>query len=189
MPHSPKDLGESLSLIGRASQDMLREAIISFHNLELSGEERVWAIAGAVAGTAVSRYRRCIGRYLDAVKIWGIMVALDAASRPPRLDGPPSPLLVGAAIAQLLTDADDIQDVMIAAGTPIRARMAVELMLFAQLIGRYDVKTIYLALHAITVATALEDFEVGQLIEVPLHTVRAAIRTDRLEALAACGTA
>jgi hypothetical protein len=182
-------IDKTLTNIGREPRDLLFETLLAFDNLGLSDEEEICAIASAIASNAAGTHRRHVGRYLDAIKVWAVEMAVDAASPPPRLHSLPVPESVVEGIELLLSGTRDLLDALEAADVGLQDRLVAELTLYTRLLKRHDVNTINLALFQVTEATALTSYRPGEMLAVPLRETRTLTRTDRLEELSVRGTA
>ena len=182
-------IDRALSNIGREPRDLLFEIILAFDNLGLSDEEEICAIATAIASNAAGTHRRHVSRYLDAIKVWAIEMAVDAASPPPRVDSLPVPESVAEGTDILLSGTRELLDALETADATLQDRLVVELTLYTRLLKRHDVNTINLALHRVTEATTMRGFQPGEMIAVPLRETHTLSRTDRLEDLMVRGTA
>jgi len=182
-------IDKTLSNIGREPRDLLFETLLAFDNLGLSDEEEICAIASALASNAAGTHRRHVARYLDAIKVWAVEMAVDAASPPPRLHSLPAAESVAEGIDLLLAGTRDLLDALEAADVGLQDRLVAELTLYTRLLKRHDVNTINLALYQVTEATALTSFRPGEMVEVPLRETRTVCRTDKLEDLMVRGTA
>jgi hypothetical protein len=182
-------IDKTLLNIGREPRDLLFETIMAFDNLGLSDEEEICAIASAIASNAAGTHRRHVARYIDAIKVWAIEMAVDAASPPPRLHSLPVPESVAEGTDLLLGGTRELLDALEEAQVALQDRLVTELTLYTRLLKRHDVNTINLALYRVTEATAAASFKPGELVAVPLRETRTLVRTDRLEDLMVRGTA
>jgi hypothetical protein len=179
----------TLSNIGREPRDLLFETIVAFDNLGLTDEEEICAIASALASNATGTHRRHVARYLDAIKVWAIEMAIDAAPAPPRVYSLPAPESVAEGTDLLLDGTRELHEALEEADATLKDRLVAELTLYTRLLKRHDVNTINLALNQVTAAAAQPSFKPGELVAVPLRETHALARTDRLEDLIARGTA
>jgi hypothetical protein len=162
---------------------------LDFDNLGLSAEEEICAIASAIASNAAGPHRTHVARYLDAIKVWAVEMAVAAASPPPRLHRLPIPESVVEGTDLLRTGTHELLEALEAANVGLQDRLVAELALYARLLKRHDVNTINIALCRVTEATASNTFKPGELVAVPLRESHAVARTDRLEDLMVRGTA
>ncbi|MEA2756481.1 MAG: hypothetical protein QOJ54_2770 [Aliidongia sp.] len=182
-------IDQTLSNIGREPCDLLFETIVAFDNLGLSDEEEICAIASALASNAAGPHRRHVARYIEAIKVWAVEMAVDAASPPPRLYSLPTPESVAEGTDLLVGATRELIEVLEQTQATLQDRLVAELTLYTRLLKRHDVNTINLALHQVTEAAALAGFKPGIMVAVPLRETRALTRTDRLEDLMVRGTA
>jgi hypothetical protein len=182
-------IDRTLLNIGREPRDRLFETILAFDNLGLSDEEEICAIASAIASNAAGMHRRHVARYLDAIKVWAVEMAVDAASPPPRLHSLPEPESVAEGTDLLISGTSELLEALEAAEVTLQDRLVAELTLYTRLLKRHDVNTINIALYRVTEATALHDFKPGELVAVPLRESHQIGRADRLEDLMVRGTA
>lgn len=182
-------IDRTLLNIGREPRDLLFETLLAFDNLGLSDEEEICAVASAIAANAAGAHRRHVARYLDAIKVWAIEMAVDAASPPPRLYSLPAAESVAEGTDLLLAGTQELLDALQAADVSLQDRLVAELTLYTRLLKRHDVNTINLALYRVAEAIAGAGFKQGELVAVPLRETRPIERTDRLEDMMVRGTA
>jgi hypothetical protein len=182
-------IDRTLLNIGREPRDLLFETIVAFDNLGLSDEEEICAIASALATNAAGTHRRHVARYLDAIKVWAIEMAMDASSPPPRVYATPVPESVAEGADLLLDGTRELLDALEVADASLQDRLVAELTLYTRLLKRHDVNTINLVLHRVAEAMAVMSYRPGELVAVPLREARMTTRTDRLEELTIRGTA
>src|SRR6476620_1707055 len=75
----------ALQAVGPATGDRLRDIIVDFDGLNLIEEERLAAVATAIAATACTHHARHKAVYLDAVRTWSLEIAAELRPAPPRL--------------------------------------------------------------------------------------------------------
>src|SRR5215469_11924965 len=74
----------ALAAVGRETEDQLRDVSADFEALKLADEERVSALATAIATIAVQYHKRHVSAYLEAVRTWSIEIA--ELLQPPRTE-------------------------------------------------------------------------------------------------------
>lgn len=182
-------IDRTLSNIGRTPRDVLLETLASFENFGLPDEERVAAIATAVAASAVSYHGRHTAKFLDAVQVWALEAA-DCGSPPvPRISYAPEPSTIMEAGEILLSGLDSLLDALKGAEVPLQDRVVSELALYTRLLGQHDVNTILLVVGAVGEAIADPDFTAGTIVTVALRDPAPFDRTADLSTIQTRGVA
>ncbi|HEY0523930.1 MAG TPA: hypothetical protein VGD08_11100 [Stellaceae bacterium] len=180
----------ALQAVGPATEDRLRDVIADFNGMNLSGEERLAAMATAVAATAATHHRRHKEVYLDAVKTWSLEIAAELQPPPLRLRRPADTDAVGEAAELLAAGIDSLIEMMMQRSIRTQDRLVTELALVARLLGQHDANTIHQTLHAIASALASEVYMPGEIVMVPLRDAAKPLsRESVLESLAPRGCA
>ena len=65
-------IDRTLHNIGQTARGVLRETVSAFDMMPMSDEERLSAIATALAARAILHHGKHIARFLDAVRIWAL---------------------------------------------------------------------------------------------------------------------
>jgi hypothetical protein len=159
----------ALTAAGPATADRVRGLIAEFECVSLSDEERLTAIASAIAAIACTQHRRHKPVYLDAVKTWSLEIAAEQHPAPLRLRQRVEVERVEDAADLLTTGVDTLVESM--ATLPIRTqdRVVTELSIMARLLGQYDAYTVRLALTAVEAAVLAEDFVPGDIVAIPVR--------------------
>jgi hypothetical protein len=183
-------INSALQAVGTATESRLRDVIAEFDGINLSGEERLDAIATAVAALAWTHHRRHKQVYIDAVKAWSLEIAGELQPHPLRLRSPADPRQVAEAAEVLIAGVDGLIDMMNAGAVKAQDRLVTELAVVARLLGEHDANTIHLTL--LTIAAMLDEggYGVGGVVTVPLRQAAMPLRRDAaLETLAPRGCA
>jgi hypothetical protein len=183
-------INSALQAVGRATESRLRDVIAEFDNINLSGEERLDAIATAIAALAWTHHRKHRQAYLDAVRTWALEIAGELQPGPLRLRAAADPRHVAEAAEVLIAGVDGLIDMMNAGAVRTQDRLVTELAVVARLLGEHDANTIHLALRSIVDALDAAGFDTGEVIEVPLREAALPVARDAvLETLAPRGCA
>jgi hypothetical protein len=186
----PPLLIEALSAIGPDTEARMGDLINDFAALPLSDEDRLSALAGAVATVATTRYLRHRSVFIAALRCWALEISIALSPAPPqygfeRRRGP-----VEEAQDGLLGDLDAILRAMNDNGLAKHHRLVTELAVIAQLLGRYDAHSIHLVLTAASLACEDPRWRSGYTVPVLLSDGSQLLTRDVcLESLAPRGTA
>lgn len=183
-------INSALRAVGRAAESRLRDVVAEFDNINLSGEERLDAIATAIAALACTHHRKHRPVYLDAVKTWALEIASELQPAPLRLRAPVEARHVAEAAEVLTAGVDGLIEMMTAGAVRTQDRLVTELAVVARLLGEHDANTIHLALRAVGDALDEAGFDPGEVISVPLREAALPLARDAvLESLAPRGCA
>jgi hypothetical protein len=162
-------INSALQAVGQATEDRLRDIIADFDGTNMTDEERLAAVATAIASTAAAHHARHKPVYLDAVRTWALEIAAELQPRPMRLRRPVRAELVEEGAEVLISGLDSLIEMMVGQETRTQDRLVTELALVARLLGENDVNTIHLTMLAVAGALAGEDYEPGAVVTVPLR--------------------
>jgi hypothetical protein len=183
-------INNALVAVGAATESRLRDVIAEFDNINLSGEERLDAIATAIAAVAWTHHRRHKPVYLEAVKAWALEIADELQPGPMRLRTPVDPHQVADAAEVLISGVDSLIEMMSAGVVRTQDRLVTELAVVARLLGEHDANTIHQALLAIAAALEEGDYDPSDVVAVPLRQAAMPVtREAALESLAPRGCA
>lgn len=183
-------INSALQAVGSATESRLRDVVAEFDCINLSGEERLDAVATAIAALAWTHHRKHRRVYLEAVKTWALEIASELQPGPLRLRAPADTRKVAEAADVLIGGVDGLIEMMSAGAVRTQDRLVTELALVARLLGEYDANTIHLALGTVEAAHLDDRFAPGEAVVVPLREAARPIRRDAaLETLAPRGCA
>jgi hypothetical protein len=183
-------INTALRAVGTATERQLRDLVAEFDGINLSGEERLGAVATSIAALAWTHHRRHKPVYLEAVKTWSLEVSAELQPGPPRLRGAADIQQVVEAAEALTQGVDGLIEMMHSGAVRTQHRLVTELAVVARLLGEYDANTIHLTLHCIAAAIEEPGFEPGEVVMVPLREAALPLRRDAaLESLAPRGCA
>jgi len=163
----------ALAAVGRETEDQLRDISGHFEALELADEERVSALATAIAAIAVQYHKRHISAYLEAVRTWSLEIAEMLQPSPTELRYIPDAQTIEAAAQRLYGGLDRIIDRMRDEGVDVRDRLITELAAVTRFLGRHDPNTITIAVMAVNRALGDPQYRRGAVVRVPLREVAA----------------
>src|SRR5216683_907973 len=103
-------INSALAAVGPTTEGRLRDLLAEFGELNLGDEDRLSALATAIAAAAATHHLRHKGTYLDAVKTWALEIAGQLEPAPLRLAVAPGggPVEEGAEI--LISGLDSLTD-------------------------------------------------------------------------------
>ncbi|MBV9522454.1 MAG: hypothetical protein JO010_06660 [Alphaproteobacteria bacterium] len=162
-------INSALRSIGPATEDRMRDILADFDNLNLSGEERLSAVATTIAATAHNHHQRHKMVYLDAVRTWSLEISAELSPTPLRLRVRADLERVADGADILVTGIDSLIELMAASAVRTQDRLVTELAVVARLLGQHDARTIHMTLSAVDRALAEETFEPGTVVTVPLR--------------------
>ena len=186
----PPLLVEALSAIGADIEAQMGDLIRDFVAIPLREEDRLSALAGAVATIATTRYRRHRAIFIAALRSWALEISIALAPPAPRIPvegrrGPAEEAQDG-----LLNGLDAILRAMLDDGSAKHHRLVTELAVMARLLGHYDTRTIHLVLTAAGCACEDPLWRCGDAVPVSLREGGQPLARDAcLAALAPRGTA
>ena len=190
MTELPPLVIEALRAIGPETEARMGDLIGDFLALPLSDEDRLSAIAGAVATIASTRYRRHRPIFIAALRSWALEISIALSPSPPRIGFDRRRGRVAEAQDGLLDSLDAILRAMADDGSAKHHRLVTELAVMAQLLGRHDANSIHLVLTAASLACDDPRWSSGYPVPILLSDGAQLVARDaRLEALAPRGTA
>jgi hypothetical protein len=190
MTDLPPLLTEALSAIGPETEARMGDLISDFVAVPLSEEDRLSALAGAVATIATTRYLQHRPIFIAALRCWALELSIALSPAPPGMNADRRRGPVEEAQDELLAGLDAILRAMVDSGSAKHHRLVTELAVMAQLLGRYDAHSIHLVLTAAILACDDPDWRVGKAIPVLLSDRgRLLARDENLETIAPRGTA
>ena len=173
MPSLAETIDTALAAVGRETEDEFRDVSGGFEALELADEERVSALATAIAAIAVQYHRRHLSAYLEAVRAWALEMAEILQPGPAELRHMPDMATVETAARGLYCGLDGVIERMRKEGVDIRDRLITELALVTRFLGQHDAHTITIAVMAVNRALSDPQYRRGAVVRVPLREVAA----------------
>ena len=190
MTDMPPLLIEALSAIGPETEARMGDLIKDFVALPLSDEDRLTALAGAVATVAATRYPHHRPVFIAALRCWALEISIALSPAPSRCGFEHRRGPVEEAQDGLLSGLDAILRAMNDNGLAKHHRLVTELAVMAQLLGRYDAHSIHLVLTAASLACEDPRWRSGYMVPVLLADGTQLLTRDAcLEWLAPRGTA
>src|SRR6185437_4347591 len=144
----------ALMAVGPETEDRLRDIVAELGALNLTEEDRLSALATAIAAAAWIHHGRHKAVYLDAVRTWSLEISVDLEPPPVRLVNFCTDTPIEEAAELLIAGLEDLIDTMTSACVGVQDRLITELPLFAQLLGQYDANSIHQTFNAIATACA-----------------------------------
>ena len=183
-------ISSALRAVGRATEDRLRGIVNDFDGMNLTGEERLAAVATAIAAVAYSHHLKHKAVYLDAVRTWSLEIAGELLPPPLRLRHRLDPMQVEEAAEILISGIDGLIDLMSTQAVRTQDRLVTELAVVSRLLGQNDANTIHLTLLVVTQLLETDYYRPGEMITLPLREATLPLtRNVSLEALAPRGCA
>jgi hypothetical protein len=190
MTDLPPLLIEALSAIGPDTEARMGDLINDFVALPLGEEDRLSALAGAVATIATTRYLHHRPIFIAALRGWALEISIALSPAPPRTGFERRRGRVEEAQDGLLAGLDAILLAMLDGGSAKHHRLVTELAVMAQLLGRYDAQSIHLVLTAASLACEDPRWCSGTAVPVVLADGAQLLTRDAcLASLAPRGTA
>ncbi len=181
-------IDRAMGNIGQTARGVLRETLGAFENLWLTDEERVSAVATALATTAIVHHHRHVAKFLDAVRIWSLEAGDERV--PPLPTGRPARAALVAEGATLVCGGTDaLLDALARSRVPLEDRVVAELTLYTRLLERTDIHTVLDSFRAIGDALATPGFRAGSLVRVVICRRLPVARDADLAGLPTCGIA
>jgi hypothetical protein len=171
-------ISTALRAAGSATEDRLHDIVADFEALKLTEEERLAAIASAVAAAACTHHNRHRPIYLDAVRTWALEIAGELEPAPPRLRSAADHERIADGAEVLTNGIDSLIDIMTSLSIRTQDRLVTELALVSRLLGQNDANTILRALVSVDRALADRGFRAGTLVMVPLRDAEQLITRD-----------
>lgn len=185
MINLPDVLTQVLAAIGPETETRMGELIHEFGTIPLSEEDRLSALAGAIATIAVTRYRKHRMTFIAALCGWSLEIS-NAMMPPPVPAGrlrPAGP--INEAQDTLLGGIEAILHLMTDAGTDPHHCLVAELAVIARLLGQYNASSIHLVLTAATHAIEDTAWHTGCVVPVCLLDATTLLGRDTNIALVA----
>lgn len=161
----------ALAAVGRETEDQLRDISGGFEALKLADEERLSALATAIAAIAVTYHQRHVSTYLEAVRAWSLEIAEMLKPVPTELRYIPDAATIEAAARRLCSGLDGVIDRMRQGGIDVRDRLITELALVTRFLGQHDPNTITIAIMAVNRALSDPQYRRGAVVQVPLREI------------------
>jgi hypothetical protein len=181
---------DALRAIGPETEARMGDLISDFLALPLTDEDRLSALAGAVATIATTRYRQHRPLFIAALRGWALEISIALSPTTPGLGFERRRGRVEDAQDGLLGGLDAILRAMLDSGLAKHHRLVTELAVMARLLGRYDAHSIHLVLTAASLACDDPRWRSGYIVPVLLADGAQMVTRDaRLESLAPRGTA
>ncbi|HXP29659.1 MAG TPA: hypothetical protein VN832_01125 [Stellaceae bacterium] len=171
-------ISSALAAAGSAAESRLHDIIAELDGLNLSDDDRLTALASAVAAAAVIYHSGHKAVFLDAVKSWSLEISVGRAGTARRPSGASAKGSSAEGAEILVSGLDALLETLHHVGVRVQDRLVTELALFARLFGCYDAKTIHLALMAAGTALSEASYRPGQMVEVPLEAVALPLGRD-----------
>jgi hypothetical protein len=181
-------IDRTLSNIGQTARGVLRQTVSAFDCLALSDEERVSALATALATCAVLHHRQHIPEFLAAVRIWALETD-DGRAAPLASPDPALPELVSEAAELVASGAQALLAALDRGQIPVQDRAVAELTLYTRLLERVDVHLVLEIFGRAEKAVASPGFRAGQLVHVAVFDPLPLGRDADLATVAARGIA
>ncbi|HTS94864.1 MAG TPA: hypothetical protein VMG55_22825 [Stellaceae bacterium] len=164
----------ALAAVGPETEGRLRDVVAEFEGLTLAQEERVSALATAVAAIAKGHHGRHVSVYLEAVRTWSLEISEMLQPAKMELRFIPETGVIEDAARTLYCGLDAVIDRMRREGIDIRDRLVTELAVVARFLGQHDSQTIAIAMIAVNRALADPNYRRGAVVRVPLREVAGA---------------
>ncbi len=162
-------INQTLRNIGVGPGRVLIETIESFEEMTLTDQERISALASAIAGSALTYHSTRIQSYLDAIRVAAMAIALEILPPPPTIGGACPALGHIADGADLLSAGlHHLIEALCSASIGIEDRVVAEIALYARLLGRHDANTVESTLRGVDDALNHPEFVEGDLVAVVL---------------------
>jgi hypothetical protein len=161
-----RTINQTLHNIGFGAGRVLLDTIESFESMELTDQERVSAIASAIAGCALAYHGSRIAGYLDAIRASALEIALAILPAAPTTTGAPALGRIAEGAELLSGGLEQLLDALSNAAIGLEDRVVAEIALYARLLGRHDPNTVLNALRGVDDALNHPDFTEGDLIAV-----------------------
>jgi hypothetical protein len=162
-------ISRALQSVGPAAEDRMCDILAEFDNLNLSGEERLAAVATTIAATAFTHHRRHRAIYLDAVRTWSLEISASLDPMPLRLRMRADSERIADGAEILIGGVDSLIEMMAASGAGTQDRLVTELAVVSRLLGQNDARTVHMSLSAVDRALGSADFAPGTIVLVPLR--------------------
>jgi hypothetical protein len=190
MSDLPPLLTDALAAIGPETEARMDNLIDDFAALPLSEEDRLSALAGAVATIATTRYLRHRPIFIAALRSWALEIAIGLAPSRPCVGDERRGGRVQEAQDGLLGGIDTILRSMVANGSAKHHRLVTELAVMARLLGRCDAPRVHLVLTAASRACEDPIWRSGGAVPVSLgDSLLPLTRHASIAAIAPRGTA
>jgi len=163
----------SLAAVGPETEGRLRDVVAGFEALALADEERLSALATAVAAIAKGHHGRHVSVYLEAVRTWSLEISDMLQPAPTELRFIPESGVIEQAARTLYGGLDTVIERMRREGVEVRDRLVTELAVVARFLGQHDQQTIAIAMIAVARAVADPAYRRGAVVRVPLREVAA----------------
>lgn len=190
MNDSSDIFADALAALGPRAAARMGEVIEEFGAVPLMAEERLSALASAIALIISVRHGRHRDLFIEALRGLALDISNSLAPMPFAREIYPENGPIDEARDVLLIGIEGVLRLMGESGRLARHRVIVELALISRLLGRYGTNTVHLALAAVADALGDPDWRCGDLVAVRLHdALRPLSRDACLDSIAPRGTA
>jgi hypothetical protein len=181
MSNLRETIDDAIARLGPAVADRLDEIAAELDELALDEEDRLSAVATALAAVTATHHRSHQPVYLEAVRVWALEISTQFRQASAwASSGIEGPIEEGAEI--LVTGLDNLLETLAAGASRLQDRLVMELALFAQLLGRHDTAAVHAALRAAADALGDGSYQPGDGVRVALDDT--ALPLDRDACLA-----
>ncbi len=161
-------INQTLRNIGVGPGRILIETIESFEEMTLTDQERISALASAIAGSALAYHSTRVASYLDAIRVSALAIALEILPPPPAIGAYPTLVHIAEGADLLSGGLHHLIDELYSEAIGMEDRIIAEIALYARLLGRHDPNTVQAVLSGVDDALQHPDFVEGDLVAVPL---------------------
>ena len=162
-------IDRTLSNIGHSARGVLRETVSAFDGLALSDEERMSALATALASTAILHHREHVPKFLDAARIWALEYSDGSGGPAMASPNPALPEMVSEAAELVSEGLEALLTALDHARVPVQDRAVAELTLYTRLLERVEAHLVLEIFGAVSVAMGRPGFRAGNLVHVGIH--------------------
>jgi len=161
-------INQTLRNIGVGPGRVLLETIESFEEMTLTDQERISALASAIAGSALAYHSTRVASYLDAIRVSAMAIALEILPPPPAIGAYPTLGHIAEGADLLSGGLQHLIDMLYSEAIGLEDRIIAEIALYARLLGRHDPNTVHAVLAGVDDALRHPDFAEGDLVAVSL---------------------
>jgi hypothetical protein len=171
-------IAQSMTRLGPATKDQVRDIFAELVDLHLAPADRLSVLATSLAALASTYHARHIEVYFEAVRTWSLEISTELAPAPTMSAAYARGGCVADGADVILGGLDALFDGLRSDRAGLQDRLVLELSLLAQLLGQHDANSILFTLRTAIEALGEDGYRPGRVILVPLAQLALPLARD-----------